>query len=147
MKNTIVKFGGVLPKILENTNLSLSLSGWPATIAIGFVCIAGVACYAIYEYAKQTETKKHEDKQTKPEEPHAKQAGSKTEQAECETEQASTEVDQIKPNVDQSKSRQPEGRQIETGQPETGQSVMEHAETGQIECVQDSFDQVSTSAA
>ena len=96
MKNTFVKIGGILPKILENTTLSLSLSGWPATIAIGFACAAGVVCYAIHEGAKQT---------------NAGQA--KAEQAEAEQAEA-RQLETEKPEA-----RQPEAEQAETGQSDT----------------------------
>lgn len=142
MKNTIVKFGGVLPKILENTTLNLSLSGWPATIAIGFVCVAGVLCFAIYEEAKQTDTEK----------PDAKQEGSETEQAGPETEQVKAATDQAEPNAELSNAVPSEVRQTETGQVETGQSEAEQPETAQMttgptELKLDSFAQISPPAA
>ena len=102
MNNTIVKLGGVLPKILENTTLSLSLSGWPATIAIGFVCTAGVVCFAIYEEAKQPATGEPETEQPATGEPEAEQPAT----GEPETEQPAI--------------GEPETEQPATGEPETG---------------------------
>ena len=83
--------GGFLPKILENTTLSLSLSGWPATIAIGFVCAAGVVCYAIHEGAKQAEAG-----QAKGEQPEAEQVELKQQEAE-QTEANQQEIEQAEP--------------------------------------------------
>ena len=111
MKNSLVKLGGVLPKILENTTLSLSLSGWPATIAIGFVCAAGVLCFAIYEEAKQTESGQSEPQKAEADQSESKQA--KTEQ-QCDG-QIVTE---------QSEQGQQEGEQAEDEPTETVQGFL-----------------------
>ena len=111
MKNSFVKLGGVLPKILENTTLSLSLSGWPAAIAIGFVCVAGVLCFAIYEEAKQTESGQSEPQKAEADQSESKQA--KTEQ-QCDG-QIVTE---------QSEQGQQEGEQAEDEPSETVQGFL-----------------------
>ena len=49
MKETFLKLGEAVQNILQNTNLTLTLSGWPAAIAICAVCAAAVGSYAIYE--------------------------------------------------------------------------------------------------
>ena len=49
MKETMLKLGGIFPAILQHTNLTLTLTGWPAAIAICVACAAAVGAYAIYE--------------------------------------------------------------------------------------------------
>ena len=38
MKNMLSTIASRLPALIEHTNLDVSLSGWPATTAIGLVC-------------------------------------------------------------------------------------------------------------
>ena len=38
MKNTLSAIASRIPTLLEHTNVDVSLSGWPATTAIGLVC-------------------------------------------------------------------------------------------------------------
>ena len=129
MKNTFVKIGGILPKILENTTLSLSLSGWPAAIAIGFVCVAGVVCYAIHEGAKQVDAGQPETEQSEAEQAEARQ-----------------------PEAGQVEARQPEAGQVEARQPEAEQAEAreleaEQAETGKSEAEFDCLVRLSDPAA
>ena len=123
MKGKIIKFAGSVPKILEHTTVNLSLAGWPAAAAIGFVCIAGVACFAIYEFTKQPDDKQEETQRTEGEQAETEKAETK----QPETEQMETQ---------QEKTEQAKAGQPEREQPETGQEQAKQPETGQIESEQ-----------
>ena len=47
MKNTMIELAGSLHSLVQNTHLSISLQGWPATIAVIAICSAGVTAYVI----------------------------------------------------------------------------------------------------
>lgn len=48
-----------LPSILKNTTLSISLSGWPATVAVIAVATSGVIIYALWVSHPESDSGDH----------------------------------------------------------------------------------------
>lgn len=55
MKNALTAIASRIPALIEHTTLSVNLSGWPATTAIGLVCgtVITLAAMALSHSASQ----------------------------------------------------------------------------------------------
>ena len=57
MKELVNELVKAVPNVLNNTQVTISLSGTPAAVAIGLVCSAGVVIYGLYSWEMLEEKK------------------------------------------------------------------------------------------
>ena len=70
MKDLMNEIATLTPKLMEHTHLSLTLSDAPAAVAVGLVCVSGVAIYGLYCWEKLEERKVGIIESKKKREPH-----------------------------------------------------------------------------
>ena len=59
MKEIVNEIVKAVPKLVEHTGVSLTLSGGSAAVAVGSICVSIVAIYGIYRWANLEERKQN----------------------------------------------------------------------------------------